>query len=118
MRIKAGVTTRSRKKKTFRIAKGYYGNKRNRWRQVIQQVEKSLVHAYVSRKDKKGTFRRLWIARINAACREHGLSYSKFMAGLKKAGVTLNRKMISEVAIADPASFKQLLTIARGPEQK
>jgi len=114
MRIKAGVYTRHRKKKTFRLAKGYYGNKRNRWRMVIQQVEKSLVHAYTGRKDKKGNFRRLWIARINAACRENGQTYSRFMAGLKKAGVTLNRKMLADLAVKDAPSFKQLITIARG----
>jgi len=115
MRIKSGVSTRKHKKKTFRLAKGYYGNKRNRWRAVIQQVEKSLVHAYSGRKDRKGTFRTLWIARINAACRENGVTYSTFMAGLKKAGITLNRKMISEMAIHDMASFKQLVTAANVP---
>jgi large subunit ribosomal protein L20 len=114
MRIKAGVYSRHRKKKTFRLAKGYYGNKRNRWRMTIQQVEKSLSHAYVGRKDKKGNFRRLWIARINAACRENDFTYSRFMAGLKKAGVTLNRKMLADLAVADAVSFKQILSIARG----
>jgi large subunit ribosomal protein L20 len=113
MRIKAGKTTRQSKKKVFRLAKGYYGNKRNHWRQVIQQVEKSLVHAYTGRKDKKPTFRGIWITRVNAACREEGISYSRFMAGLKKAGVGLNRKMLSELAIHDAASFKKLVEISR-----
>src|SRR3974390_2855895 len=101
MRIKSGVTTRQRKKKYFKLAKGYYSNKRNRWRMVIQQVEKSLVHAYTGRKDKKGEYRSLWIMRINAACRENSLSYSKFIAGLKKKGITLNRKMLAEMAVRD-----------------
>lgn len=114
MRIKAAEYTRHRKKKVFRLAKGYYGNKRNRWRMTVQQVEKSLVHAYTGRKDKKGDFRSLWIARINAACRANDLTYSRFMAGLKKAGVTLNRKMLADLAVSDQDSFKQLLSIARG----
>ena len=88
MRIKAAEYTRQRKKKVFRRARGYYASKHSRWRQVKQQIEKSLVHAYTGRKDKKGDYRSLWIARINAACREEGLSYSKFMAGLKKTGLT------------------------------
>lgn len=113
MRIKAGVYSRRRKKKVFRLAKGYYSNKRNRWRMTIQQVEKSLVHAYTGRKDKKGDFRQIWIARINAACREHGLSYSRFMAGLKKAGVTLNRKSLSEIALRDNASFGKLVSLVK-----
>jgi len=113
MRIKAAIYTRRRKKKIFRLAKGYYGNKRNRWRMVVQQVEKSLQHAYVGRKDRKGDFRRLWIARINAACRQNGLTYSRFMAGLRKAGTGLNRKMLADLAVSDPASFKQLVSLAR-----
>lgn len=114
MRIKAATTTRSRKKKVFRLAKGYYGNKRNRWRMTIQQVERSLRHAYVGRKGKKRDFRQLWIARINAACREDGFTYSRFMAGLKKAGVALNRKMLADIAVQDAPSFKKLVSIARG----
>lgn len=113
MRIKAGVYSRRRKKKVFRLAKGYYSNKRNRWRMTIQQVEKSLVHAYVGRKDKKADFRQIWIARINAACREHGLSYSRFMAGLKKAGVSFNRKILSEMALRDNASFGKLVSLVK-----
>src|SRR5882762_6872438 len=113
MRIKNGVTTRQRKKKYFKLAKGYYSNKRNRWRMVIQQVEKSLVHAYTGRKDKKGEFRSLWITRINAACRENNLTYSKFIAGLKKKGILLNRKMLAEMAVRDAGSFKQLVSFSR-----
>ena len=94
MRIKSGVTTRAHKKKKFKLAKGFYSNKRNRWRMVIQQVDKSLTAAYVGRKDRKGDFRSLWIERINAACREQGTSYGKFIAGLKKSGITAAKSAI------------------------
>ena len=114
MRIKSGVTTRHHKKKKFKLAKGFYANKRTRWRIVKQQVEKSLATAYVGRKDKKGDFRSLWIERINAACRENGLNYSTIMSGLKKAGITLNRKMLSEMAVRDGSSFKKLVALSRG----
>jgi large subunit ribosomal protein L20 len=114
MRIKSGVTTRQHKKKKFRLAKGFYSDKSRKWRMVKQQVEKSLAASYTGRKDKKGDFRSLWIERINAACREHGMTYSRFMAGLKKAQITLNRKMLSEMAIRDAMSFKKLVSIAQG----
>ena len=112
-RVKSGVTTRQRKKKTFRIAKGYYYSKRSRWRQVVQQVERSLRFAYVGRKDRKGDFRALWIQRINAAARIHNLSYSKFISGLKKAGVVLDRKMLADLAVVDPKAFQQLAETAK-----
>jgi large subunit ribosomal protein L20 len=118
MRIKSGVTTRHHKKKKFKLAKGFYSDKSRRWRMVIQQVAKSLTSAYIGRKDKKGDFRSLWITRINAACREQGLSYSVFMAGLKKAGISLNRKMISEMAFKDGDSFKHLVELSRGQSPK
>ncbi len=114
MRIKSGVTTRRHKKKKFKLAKGNYSAKRSRWRMVKQQVEISLADSYIGRKDRKGDFRSLWIQRINAACREHATTYSVFMNGLKKAGVNLNRKMISEMAIRDVGSFKQLIELSRG----
>jgi len=107
-RVKSGVTTRQRKKKTFRIAKGYYYSKRSRWRQVVQQVERSLRYAYVGRKDRKGEFRALWIQRINAAARLNNLSYSRFIYGLKKAGVSLDRKVLADLAVADPKTFQEL----------
>src|ERR1700736_2939303 len=112
-RVKSGVTTRQRKKKTFRIAKGYYFSKRSRWRQVVQQVERSLRFAYVGRKDRKGDFRELWIQRINAAVRLNDLTYSKFIFGLKKAGVGLDRKMLAELAVVDEQAFKQLVDKAK-----
>jgi large subunit ribosomal protein L20 len=113
MRIKYSVPRHKRKKRIFKLTKGYYGNKKNRLRQAIQQMKKSLVHSYVGRKDRKGDFRQLWICRINAAVREEGLSYSKFMNGLKKANITLNRKMLSEIALKDPQSFKQIVELAK-----
>lgn len=113
MRIKSGVTTRAHKKKKFKLAKGFYSDKSRKWRQVKQQVEKSLNTAYVGRKDRKGDFRSLWIQRINAACRLSDLSYSVFICGLKKAGITLNRKMLSELAVNDSSSFKKLVDLSR-----
>ncbi len=112
-RVKSGVTTRQRKKKIFKIAKGYYYSKRSRWRQVVQQVERSLRFAYVGRKDKKGDFRSLWIQRINAAARINNLSYSAFMFGLKKAGVVLDRKVLADIAVVDPKAFQQLAETAK-----
>lgn len=113
MRTKSVVFTRQRKKKYFRIAKGSYSNKRNRWRMVVQQVESSLKHAYRDRKDRKNVFRRLWIVRINAMCREMGMPYSRFMSGLHKAGVTVDRKMLADVAVRDAESFRQLVEVAK-----
>ena len=113
MRIKSGVTTRRHKKKFFKLAKGNYSAKSTRWRMVKQQVEASLNTAYTGRKDKKGDFRSLWIERINAACRQHETTYSRFMSGLKKAGITLNRKMLSEMAVRDAGSFKKLVELIR-----
>jgi len=113
VRTTNGPYTRQKKKKLFKIAKGYYGNKRNRWRMVIQQVEKSLRHAYRDRKGKKRTYRQLWITRINALVRESGISYSRFINGLRKANIDINRKMLSELAIHDVEAFKQLIEIAK-----
>src|SRR3981081_4301545 len=112
-RVKSGVTTRQRKKKTFRIAKGSYFSKRSRWRQVVQQVERSLRYAYVGRKDRKGDFRELWIQRINAAARLHNLSYSQFIHGLRLAGIGLDRKMLADLAPTDEQAFKQLAEAAK-----
>jgi len=113
MKTKSVVYTRQRKKKYFRLAKGYYSNKKNRWRMVLQQVQKSLVHAYRGRKDKKGDFRKLWITKINALSRQLGLSYSRFMFGLKKAGIRLNRKVLAEMATNDSESFKKLADLVK-----
>lgn len=113
MRVKSTVATRQKKKKYFRMAKGYYATKKNRWRMVIQQLEKSLKYSYTGRKDKKADFRQLWIVRLNAASREEGLSYSKFISGLKKANVAIDRKILAELAVKDAAAFKELATIAK-----
>jgi large subunit ribosomal protein L20 len=94
-------------------AKGYYATKKNRWRMVLQQVERSLAYAYVDRKDRKGNFRQLWIVRLNAAARQSGLSYSKFIAGLKKANISIDRKMLADLAVNDANAFKQLAEIAK-----
>ncbi len=113
MRIKYSVARNKRKKRVLKLSKGYYGNKGNRLRQAKQQVDKALTTAYIHRRDKKGDIRQLWIVRLNAAAREEGMSYSRFMDGLHKANITLNRKMLSEMAIRDPQSFKQLAEISR-----
>jgi large subunit ribosomal protein L20 len=113
MRAKSVVYTRQRKKKWFRRAKGAYATKKSRWRMVIQHLEKSMRYMYRGRKDKKGDFRTLWIQRINAAARAEGMSYSRFMLGLKKAGVVLDRKVLAEMAVLDQASFQKLTDIAR-----
>ncbi|MCL2888174.1 MAG: 50S ribosomal protein L20 [Elusimicrobia bacterium] len=113
MRVTNSVARHARKKKVLKRASGYYGDKSRRLRMATQQVDKSLVHAYTDRKDKKGQYRQLWIMRINAAVREEGLSYSKFISALHKANITLNRKMLSEMAVRDPLSFKKLIDIAK-----
>ena len=113
MRIKFSVARHARKKKILKAASGYYGDKSRRLRMATQQLGKSWVHSYVDRRDKKHTYRQLWITRINAAVREEGMSYSKFISGLANANITLNRKMLSEMAIKDPVSFKQLVEVAK-----
>jgi len=113
MRIKYSVARNKRKKRVLKLAKGFYGDKGVRLRQAKQQVAKSLTTAYIHRRDKKGTMRQLWIVRLNAAAREEGMSYSRFIDGLHKANIALNRKMLSEIAIRDPQSFKQLAEIAK-----
>lgn len=112
-RIKGALMTRKRRNKTLKLAKGYYGSKSRLFKTAKQAVMKSGNYAYVGRKQKKREFRRLWIARISAACKMNGMNYSTFMNGLKKAGVTLNRKMLSEIAIADPAAFTALTEQAK-----
>ena len=112
-RVKSGRITRKKHKKVLKMAKGYYGAKSVRFRMAKQAVMKSLQYAYVGRKLRKRDFRRLWIARINAATKANGMSYSKFIGGLKKAGVEINRKMLSEIAIADVEGFKNLVEIAK-----
>lgn len=112
-RVKTAVITRKKHKKILKRAKGYYGAKHYRFRMAKQAVMKSGAYAYAGRKDRKSNFRKLWIARINAAARMNGLTYSKMMAGLKKANVVINRKMMAELAVTDPKAFTQLAEIAK-----
>ena len=112
-RVKGALATRKRRKKVLKLAKGYWGSKSRHFKMAKQAVMKSGNYAYIGRKQKKRDFRRLWISRINAACRANGTTYSAFMIGLKKAGITLNRKMLSEIAIADEAAFKALVEKAK-----
>ena len=107
-RIKRGVTTRAKHKRILDNAKGYYGRRKNTIRVAKQAVEKAMQYAYRDRKRKKRTFRALWIQRINAAVREHGLTYGRFIDGLNKAGITIDRKVLADLAVADAAGFKAL----------
>ena len=112
-RIKGATMTRKRRNKVLKMAKGYYGSKASLFKTAKQAVMKSGQYAYVGRKQKKRDFRRLWITRISAACKMNGMNYSTFMNGLNKAGIELNRKMLSEIAIADPAAFTALTEKAK-----
>ena len=112
-RIKGGVGAKKRHNRTLKAAKGYYGGKHRLFKTAKQAVMKSGQYAYIGRKQKKRDFRRMWITRISAACKANGMNYSTFMNGLKKAGVDLNRKMLSEIAIADPAGFTALTETAK-----
>lgn len=112
-RIKGAMMTRKRRNKTLKLAKGYYGSKSKLFKTAKQAVMKSGQYAYIGRKQKKRDFRRVWISRISAAAKANGMNYSTFMNGLNKAGVTLNRKMLSEIAIADPAAFTALVEKAK-----
>ena len=112
-RVKTARTTRARHKKVLKQAKGYYGAKHYRFRNAKQAVLKSGMYAYVGRKDKKSDFRKLWIVRINAAAKMNGLTYSKLISGLKKANVTINRKMLAEIAVTDPKAFTEIAEIAK-----
>ena len=112
-RVKGAMMTRKRRKKILKLAKGYWGAKSRHFKMAKQAVMKSGNYAFIGRKQRKRDFRRLWITRISAACRMNDINYSTFMNGLKKAGVTLNRKMLSEIAIADAAGFTALVEKAK-----
>ena len=112
-RIKGAMMTRRRRNKTLKLAKGYWGAKSKHYKMANQAVMKSLTYAYVGRKAKKRDFRKLWITRISAGCKANGMNYSTFMHGLKLAGVDMNRKMLSEMAIHSPEAFTQLTEIAK-----
>ena len=112
-RVKGALMTRKRRKKVLKLAKGYWGSKSRHFKMAKQAVMKSGNYAYIGRKQRKRDFRRLWITRISAACKMNGINYSTFMNGLKKAGITLNRKMLSELAINDAAAFTALVEKAK-----
>ncbi|MBE6160425.1 MAG: 50S ribosomal protein L20 [Lactobacillales bacterium] len=112
-RVKGGTIHRARRKKIMKRAKGYFGSKHRLYRTAKEQVMHSLKYAYRDRRQKKRDFRKLWITRINAACRQNDISYSKFINGLSKAGVTINRKMLSEIAIDNPKAFTDLVELSK-----
>ena len=112
-RIKGGLNAKKRHNRTLKLAKGYRGARSKQYRVAKQSVMRALTTAYAGRKQKKRQFRQLWIARINAAARINGLSYSKFMYGLKLAEIDINRKMLSEMAISDPEGFASLVEVAK-----
>ena len=112
-RVKRAVNAQKKKRKIMKLAKGYFGAKSKQYRAASEQVRRSLRYAYIGRKLKKRDFRRLWIARINAAARANEISYSKLINGLKVAGISINRKMLSELAISDPKAFAELAEKAK-----
>jgi large subunit ribosomal protein L20 len=118
-RVKRGSKRRASRKKTLILAQGFFLNKSKLYRAAQEAVERSLRHGYIGRKHKKRNFRSLWVVRINAACRTAGISYSRFIDGLRKAGIDLNRKMLAEIALADEAGFRALVEQARAaaPQQ-
>ena len=113
-RVKRGVTTHAKHKRILELAKGYYGRRKNTIRIAKQAVEKSLQYAYRDRKNRKRNFRALWIQRINAAVREHGLTYGRFIDGLSKAGIEIDRMILSDMAIHEPAAFAALVAKSKG----
>ncbi|WOO89921.1 50S ribosomal protein L20 [Mollicutes bacterium LVI A0078] len=112
-RVKGGYTTRQRRKKVLKLAKGYYGSKRTLYKTANEQVMRSLRYSYRDRKQRKREFRKLWITRINAAARNEGMSYSRLMNGLSRAGVEVNRKMLADLAVNDPQGFAKFVEIAK-----
>ncbi|MCZ6720277.1 MAG: 50S ribosomal protein L20 [Alphaproteobacteria bacterium] len=113
-RVKRGVTSHARHKKVLRLAKGYRGRAKNNYRIALERVEKGLQYAYRDRRARKRSFRALWIQRINAAARAHGMSYSKLMNGLSRAGVAIDRKVLADLAVREPAAFKAVVDKAQG----
>ena len=112
-RVKGALSTRKRRNKTLKLAKGYWGAKSKHFKMAKQAVLKSGNYAYIGRKEKKRDFRALWITRISAQCKVEGINYSRFMNGLKKSGITLNRKMLAELAVSDKAAFAKLVETAK-----
>ena len=116
-RVKRGVTSHQRHKKILAMTKGHRGTKHRLIKRANESVLKSLSYAYFHRRERKGDMRRLWILRINAACRAQGITYSQFMDGLKKSGIEINRKMLADMAVREPESFSNLVTVAGGKAQ-
>lgn len=114
MRIKRAAIRRSRKRKIFKLAKGFYGRKKNVLRTAIEAVQHALAYAYRGRKERKRDFRQLWIVRLNAAVREHGLSYSRFIHALKMANIALDRKVLAHLAMEEPRVFSQIVARVKG----
>ncbi len=112
-RVKGGTVTRARRKKVLKEAKGYFGSKHRLYKTAQEQLFHSGDYSFQDRKKNKGNFRKLWITRINAACRKNDISYSKFIDGLKKSNITVNRKMLSELAIDSPEEFTKIVNIAK-----
>ncbi len=116
-RVKDSVKTRQRRKKILKLAEGYYGGKSKLYRPAKEQVYKSLFYAYRDRRNRKRDFRRLWIARISAACKQNGISYSKFMGGLNKLNIELNRKVLADIAARDAKAFSELVNMVKGESE-
>lgn len=116
-RVKRGVTTHRRHKKVLALTKGHRATRHSLYRRAHESMLKSLSYAYAHRRERKGDMRRLWISRINAASRAHGLSYSQFINGLNKAGIEINRKMLADMAVREPSAFSDLVTLAKGQAQ-
>ena len=114
MRVKTGIVRRRRHKKVLKLARGFYSGRRKHFRKAKEQLERSLVYAYRDRRRKKRDFRRLWIVRINAACRQNDISYSRFISGLKKAKIELDRKVLADLAMNDAAGFARVVESVKG----
>ena len=117
-RVKRSVHARKKRRKVLHEARGYWGLKHSSYKRAKEQVDKSLVYAYRDRKNRKRTFRRLWIMRINAAARREGLSYNQFVAGLRKADIQLDRKVLADLAVSDPAAFGKIAAQAKAALEK
>ena len=116
-RVKRGITTHRRHKKVLALTKGHRGTKHSLFRRANESMLHSLNYAYIHRRERKGDMRRLWILRVNAACRAQGITYSQFIDGLKKAGIEINRKMLADMAVREPEAFANLVTVAGGKAQ-
>jgi large subunit ribosomal protein L20 len=114
MRVKRGVPSRKRRKRLLKLAKGYWGKRKNLLRRAKETILRALAYSYRDRKQRKRDFRRLWITRINAAVRQHGLSYSQFMAALKTSGIELDRKSLAEMAVRNPEAFESVVEVVKG----